>query len=245
MALGPHDIFAIADAPTGQERLQYFTLAGQFINGVYLSTRSAPRVAIDSLVLNGVGSFQFTGSSFVINQPESGGLMAELDLQGQPIRNFGTLRRTGHEHDPDVHLALNTGLPLLDPTGGYYFVFQTGRPLFRKYDAAGRLLFERHIEGVELDATIQALPTVWPRRPDDIRLPLVRPVVRTAAVDPRGRLWISLMEPFTYVYDVHGEKIRTLQFRGASLLTPSSLSFAGDRVMVTPGCYEFPATPAG
>ena len=32
-------------------------------------------------------------------------------------------------------------------------------------------------------------------------MPFVAPVVRTAAVDPRGRLWVSLTVPFTYVYD--------------------------------------------
>ena len=67
-------------------------------------------------------------------------------------------RNTGHEADRDVHLALNSGLPLLDPTGGYYFVFHAGLPVFRKYDADGRVLFERHIEGPELDAMVRCLP---------------------------------------------------------------------------------------
>ena len=35
----------------------------------------------------------------------------------------------------------------------------TGRPLFRKYAADGTLAFERHIEGVELDALLDAQPT--------------------------------------------------------------------------------------
>ena len=61
-------------------------------------------------------------------------------------------------------------------------------------------------------------------------------------VDPQGRLWISLVQPYTYVHDAHGEKIRTVQFRAASTLSPSSLSFTNDgRVLVTPGCYEFAA----
>ena len=66
--------------------------------------------------------------------------------------------------------------------------------MFRKYDQRGRLLFERHIEGVELDPLIAALSTVWPRRPDAgarREVPLVTPVVRTAAVDPAGNLWVA------------------------------------------------------
>ncbi len=46
---------------------------------------------------------------------------------------------------------MNAGLPLVDPTGGFYYVFITGTPLVRKYDSQGTLLFERHVEGRELD----------------------------------------------------------------------------------------------
>ena len=88
--------------------------------------------------------------------------------------------------------------------------------MFRKYDAAGTLLFERHVEGSELDGAIQALPLEWPARRRR-RLPFVPPLVRTAAVDAGGRLWISLVVPYTYVYDGRGEKTRTVQFRGASM----------------------------
>ena len=66
------------------------------------------------------------------------------------------------------------------------------------------------------------------------------PVVRTAAVDPEGRLWVSFVLPYTYVYDAEGEKLRTIQFRAAGVIAATSLAFpGGDRVLVTPGCYEF------
>ena len=42
---------------------------------------------------------------------------------------------------------MNAGLPLVDPTGGFYYVFIAGKPMFRKYSAKGTLVFERHIEG--------------------------------------------------------------------------------------------------
>jgi len=75
------------------------------------------------MVLNGVGSLHFTDRSIVMNQPELGGLVTEFGLTGHPFRTFGFFRRTGHEDDRDVHLSLNSGIPLVDPTGGYYFVF--------------------------------------------------------------------------------------------------------------------------
>jgi hypothetical protein len=70
--------------------------------------------------------------------------------------------------------------------------------------------------------------------------PYVRPSIRAAAVDAEGSLWVSLAVPYTYVYDSHGDKARTVQFRGAGIVSPTSLSFTDEgRLLVTPGAYEF------
>jgi hypothetical protein len=239
LAIGPNDLFAVADGPGKSERIQLFSLAGTWSGGFYLDTRVAERLVVGPIVLNGVGSMHYTGTSFLVNQPESGALISELNTQGHVVRRIGTLRTTGHEADADVHLALNVGIPLADPAGGYFFVFQTGVPVLRKYDASGTLVFERHLEGPELDADIRGLPTTWPRRTSD-HLPIVPPLVRAAAVDHAGRVWVSFMQPYTYVYDARGEKIRTVQFQAAGTIAPTSLFFtADDRLLVTPGCYEF------
>ena len=243
MALSPDDIIAVADAPAGYERVQFFAASGTNLGAFVLNQRIAARLALGPIILNGIGSMAFTGKTFILSRPEAGALIAELDIEGNGIRQFGVLRSTGHEADRDLHLAFNIGLPLLDPTGGFYFVFQTGRPMFRKYDAKGVLIFERHIEGAELDAEIQTQPTAWPRRETEGgTFPLVLPVVRTAAVDPSGRLWVSLMAPTTYVYDRRGDKIRTIEFDTGAPNSPSSFFFTKDgRLHVTPGCYEFSA----
>ena len=239
----PGGSFVVADAPGGRERIQVFAAGGRRLGGFALPGRPAPRVTLGNLVLSGIGSLQYTGTSILMSQPETGALMTEFGLAGTPTRSIGTLRRTGQEADVNVHLALNAGLPLANPRGGFYFVFQAGVPMFRKYDANGQLVFERHIEGVELDQAIAGLPTVWPRRPGEGRgadLPLVTPMVRTAAVDGQGNLWISLVQPFTYVYDADGNKTRVVQFRAAGMLVPSSLSFSSSgRLLVAPGCFEF------
>ena len=60
--------------------------------------------------------------------------------------------------------CITAGLLLALSYTGFYFVFQAGEPLFRKYDAAGKLLFERHAEGRELDEFVRGLPTTWPRQ---------------------------------------------------------------------------------
>jgi hypothetical protein len=244
----PGGSFVVADAPGGRERIQVFTSSGRRLGGFTLPGRPAPRVTLDNIVLSGIGSLQYTGTSLVMSQPETGALMTEFGLGGTPTRSIGALRRTGHDEDEDLRLALNAGLPLVNPLGGFYYVFQAGLPVFRKYDREGRLLFERHIEGVELDRAIASLPTVWPRRPGSGRerdLPLVAPMVRAAAVDGQGRLWIALLQPYTYVYDGDGNKVRVVQFRGAGIIAPSSLFFtAAGRLLVTPGCYEFAAGAA-
>ena len=241
LSLAPNGIFAVADAPKGNERIQYFTLAGETLGAFYLPPRTAPKATVSMRVLGSVNSMMFTGRTFLINQPDAGALISEFDTTGAIVRQIGSLRVTGHEADRDVTIALNVGLPLPDPTGGFYFVFQTGVPMFRKYSADGRLLFQRHIEGVEIDAAIQSLPTTWPTRSAGTGMfPVVPPLVRTATVDPTGRLWVSLTEPITYVYSREGDKLRTVQFEGASVLRANSLFFASPkRLLVTPGCYEF------
>jgi hypothetical protein len=241
--LDPGGMFVVADAPNNVERVQLFAPDGTRVGGFTLPGRAAPRITLGSVVLNGLGSLQFTGRSILMNQPESGALFMEFGLSGTPLRSIGLLRATGHEADRDVHLALNVGTPLAHPKGGFYFVFQSGIPIFRRYDAQGKLLYERHVEGPELDGVLAAMPSSWPRRggPGEGReLPLILPTVRTAAVDPSGDLWIALAVPYTYVYDSDGEKKRTVQFSAAGTVSPTSLFFAANgRLLVTPGCYEF------
>jgi hypothetical protein len=239
--LAANGTFALADAPRGMERVQIFGPGGNVIGGFTLPGRADARVTIGSFVLNGVGSLQYTGTSFLIGHPETGTLFTEYAPSGAAIRGIGRLRPTGFEQDRDLHLAMNTGLPIVDPTGGFFYVFLAGTPMFRKYDAKGELLFERHIEGRELDDHLRNMPTRWPRRKiQDREVPFVHPNVRAAAVDAKGQLWVSLVRPYTYVYDADGDKVRTVQFQAAGIVSPTSLFFTrAGSLLVTPGCYEF------
>ncbi len=233
--------FAVADAPGGRERIQIFGAAGLRTGGFTRPGRAPARISLGSLVLSGVGSLVYTGRSVILSEPDSGWLLTEYGTLGTPVRSMGVLRPTGHESDPDVHLALNAAIALPEPDGGFYVVFLTGTPAFRKYAKDGRLLFERVIQGREIDPIVSSQPQQWPRRTvGDRQLPLVPPVVRTAAVDPAGRLWVSFVVPYTYVFDAGGEKLRTVQFRAAGVLSPTDLSFIGpDRILAAPGCFEF------
>ena len=237
----PDGTFVVADAPGDQQRVQFFTATGTTLGGFTMPGRGVPQITLGDLLLSGLGTLEYTGQTVLISQPELGSLIVEYLPTGTPLRTFGELRQTGQEKDPQVHHALNVGITLLNPKGGYYFVFLSGVPMFRKYDPAGKLVFERHIEGLELDPYVGKLPTTWPRRRGEI--PIVPATVRTAAVDPDGNLWISLAAQYTYVYDTAGDKRRTFQFRGAGIVSPTSFFFTRDRrVLVTPGCYAFDAS---
>lgn len=239
--------FVIADVPSGVERIQVFFYLGGTVAGFTLPGPSIPRIALGDFVLSGIGSLDYTGKSVLVSQPESGALISEYALDGRAVRSFGELRATGHEGERDLHVALNAGVPIAIPNqGGFYFVFLGGRPVFRKYSAEGALVFERHVEGNELDQHIQSLPSRWPRRKTaEGEFPIVPPSIRTAAVDPDGNLWVSLVTPHTYVYDTRGDKRRTVEFRAAGIMTPSNFHFTRDgRVLVAPGCYAFNRRPA-
>jgi hypothetical protein len=237
----PDGHIVVADVPRAQQRIQTFDDKGLRTSGFFLPGQPAARVIIGNLMLNGAGSIQHMGSTLLISHPESGALFTEYSPGGYAQRSIGRLRATGFEDDRELHIAMNAGLPLADPTGGFFYVFITGTPLIRKYDSKGSLLFERHIEGRELDEYLAAQPKRWPRRQvQDKEVPFVTPAIRAAAVNDRGELWISFTVPYTYVYDRDGDKIRTVQFQAAGLMSPSSLSFTRDgRLLITPGCYEF------
>jgi hypothetical protein len=239
--LAPAGGFVVGDIPRAQQRVQTFDAGGKSLGGFFLPGQPAARVELGALMLNGVGSVRHAGDRLLVSHPESGALFTEYSTGGWAQRSIGRLRTTGFDDQRDLHIAMNAGLALVDPTGGYFYVFMTGRPMFRKYDAGGALVFERHIEGIELDAFLDAQPTRWPRRRiQDREIPFVAPVVRAAAVDRHGSLWVSLAVPYTYVYDAQGDKARTLQFSGAGILSPTSLFFTrAGRLLVTPGCYEF------
>lgn len=237
----PDGSYVVADSPGGPSRIQFFIYSGGGLGGFTLQGTEAPHITIGGTVVSGIASIEHTGDSVLLSLPKNGNLITEYSTNGRLLRSFGDLRPTGHEQDPDVHAALNAGLPLVDPAGGYYFVFVAGTPVFRKYDAKGTLVFERQVQGVEVDEWLKTLPTTWKRGAD--LLPLVQVSVRAAGVDPEGRLWISLAVPYTYVYDAQGDKIRIVQFRAAGIMTPTSFTFTRDkRMLVAPGCYAFPRT---
>lgn len=240
-SLAPDGSFAVSDAPGGRARVQIIGPAGLRRHTFARPRAVVTRLRIGPLALGGAGSLHFTGDRVVVSEPESGWLITELELDGTPVRSLGRLRPTGQEHDPELHLALNAGVACPDGTGGWWFVFLAGTPALRRYEATGRLVFERVLQGPELDAVVAAQPQRWPRRMVEGReVPLVLPTVRAAAAAPDGALWVSFVVPVTYVIAPDGEKVCTVTFDAGGEVAPTSLSFPSrDTVMVTPACALF------
>ena len=138
--LAPDGRFVVADAPNGRERLQVFDFAGTWLDRLHAAwPRDDARVSIDGLALGGVSTLAFLGNGIALNQPETGSLITEYGLAGTPVRSIGdAARRPATKTIAQLHLAMNTGIPLPHPAGGYYFVFYAGTPIFRRYDAQGR-----------------------------------------------------------------------------------------------------------
>ncbi|MEX2271727.1 MAG: hypothetical protein WD690_09665 [Vicinamibacterales bacterium] len=237
------EMFAVSDAPFGMDRIQVFFRDATAMGAFQPQVRSLPRITMGSTVMNGAGSLELTRDSVLLSEPDTGWLVSEYGLDGKPLRHFGRLRSTGHENDNDVHIGLNTGIPVAAGDGAVWFVFQAGVPMLRKYNRAGELIFERHIEGVELDPVIRVLPSRWPRKRTggvDRELPLIIPNVQAAAVAPDGSLWIGLSLPYVYVFDAAGDKTRVVSLHGAGMIRATSLAFSRKgRLIVTPGGYEF------
>lgn len=235
----------ILDNPGEYERVQVFHDTGTALSVFrrFPESADALHLNVDAMLSSGLGTVSAIDTDVLTQSPDGKSLISQYTPNGVMTRRIGTLRPTGHENDRELHLAMNSGIPLAAPDGSIYFVFTAGVPMFRKYAADGRLLYERHIEGPELDTTLQSLPSVWPKRTvKNIEFPMVASTVASATIDPQGRLWVTLTLPFTYVYDADGNKTRTVQFRGAGVLMPRQLFFTKDgRILAAPGCYEFPA----
>ncbi len=241
--VAPDGTFAIADAPGDQRRVQLFTETGSPAGGFVMAGPPVPFITFGDVALSGLGTLEYTGRSIFMSQPDTGALVTEYGLNGAPLRSIGELRATGQEKDRAVHEALNVAIPVPAPDGGLFVVFVSGVPMFRKYDRAGALLFERHVEGPEVDGYLRQMPKTWPKRQSGGgEIPLVPSMIRAAAADRDGNLWISLAAPLTYVYDAAGEKRRTVRFRAAGVIAPTGFFFTRDgQVLATPGCYAFAA----
>jgi hypothetical protein len=149
------------------------------------------------------------------------GPLRELSI-GFALRSIGRLRDTGHEQDRDLHLALNVGLPIADRPAAFLRLL-AGRPMFRMTATAGCCssamsrasswtIISRRCRRAGRRGGARIASCRWCRR----RSEQPRSIQRTAL--------ISLSQPYTYVYDMHGDKVRTVQFSAAGTISRTACS---------------------
>ena len=183
---------------------------------------------IDNTVLSGIGSLQYTGTSILMSQPETGALIASTRWRAARAGRRRRCARPGTRTIRDVHLALNSGIPLVDPAGGVLLRVpdrRAGVPEVRRGRPAR--CSSGSIQGREIDELVaDAADDVAAARRSDGELPLVR------ADDPhrRGRRRRAVCGSssscrFTYVFDRDGDKVRVVQFRGAGAVSPGTMFF--------------------
>ena len=171
--------------------------------GVLAARAGASRVALGTLSLTASARWRSTASSMLMSQPETGSLITEYGLPA---------RRPNHRAvPPDRARRRSRAAP--GHERGHSGRRSERRLLFRlhgrgadvsQYDAKGGLVFERVIQGREVDPWWRR-PKRWPGR-------AATRVAAGAAGRPNrrggrsGRLWISFVQPITYVFDAGGEK---------------------------------------
>src|SRR5829696_7540813 len=62
--------FVVADSPANQQRVQLFLYPGTPLGGFTLPGPPVPQITFGNVVLSGVGSLKYTGSSILLSRPE-------------------------------------------------------------------------------------------------------------------------------------------------------------------------------
>ena len=97
--VAPTARFVVADAPQRPASASRSSRAAGSRSAASRCRAARSRASCSSnIVLNGIGSLQYTGRSILISQPETGALVTEYSSStATPHRTFGELRPTGHE----------------------------------------------------------------------------------------------------------------------------------------------------
>ena len=110
-----------------------------------------------SIDLNINASAVASDGHVLVNDPQTGYLVTELDRSGKLVRRFGALHHMSDFYGPAVRsldktqrYSANRGIIGVDRTGNVYVAFENA-PFIEKYDSAGTLVFSKPVDGVEAD----------------------------------------------------------------------------------------------
>lgn len=215
----------------GNERIVKFDQSGNYIGEFRVDAFQG--MAVD------------TQNRLYLGQPEEGSLITVYSSTGIKLRSFGTLKKyseiygeTFRDKDVSHMTALNRVRLATDKDGSLYVSFMI-TPLIRKYGADGRLVFERRLEGPEIDRLMEAIQKrrYIATKSDgvDVRIIALDPVIDPA----NGNIMVPLVDGSIYVADRDGNKLSILRpawtNRGDGTFRPFVAGLgANGEFMVTP-----------
>ena len=229
---------------TGASGCRSSTSPATGLTGFTLPGRARRRASASAASRSAASArWRFSADGVALNQPETGALITEYGLAGTPLRSIGALRTTGHEADRQLHLAMNTGIPLPHPAGGYYSSSLPGRRFSAATMPAARWCSSgscRAASSIRCDAGAEEVAAARPSTAPKSRWSC--PTFRSGGRRIRRR------QPLGGVCDAGHLRIRRPTARksapcssvAAGLVPPHEpLLRRGRRLLVTPGCYEF------
>lgn len=223
----------------GNERIQSFDLEGRYLGGF----ATTPFMGFAA----GAGGEVFLG------QPEKGRLVTVYSRDGKVLRSFGSLKKFSEvygsgsaDDDEKWRNAINRVKISVEPDGSVLVSFMMA-PLIQKYTREGVLVFERRLEGPEVDRLTQsALTTEGGGNLTMSMDGFPEHVMALEAVSlPGDEIDVALTDGSVYVADAEGRKVDVLHPHASNRFTPEmvGLSPAGEMVVVgltARDCYALP-----
>lgn len=209
-------IYIIDRGNTGSNRIQTFSIEGDFINSF----------KVDFLAY---GFAVNSRGEIYLGQPDKGKLVTVYAKNGKVIKSFGRLHTMSDfygdsfdgETDKESKDSINRVFLYIDEADYIYLSF-VGAPFFQKYDPKCNLVFEKKISGEESDLILSGFKknkeSPIKRGIDHIPTPLITTGIAvdesTSNIIISFQWWIG----WIYIADSEGNKLLTLQPPDKSML---------------------------
>jgi hypothetical protein len=198
----------------GNERIVKFTSDGHHLGDLPLSDFAGFAVG--------------PRNELYLGQPEEGHLITVYSSSGKKLRSLGQLKKFSEIYGPEFaekdlpyKTAFNRVRLSTDADGNIYVSFML-TPLLQKYSPAGELLFERRLEGPEIDrlmAAIQKQKYIGTMSDGaDARIVALDPVIEPSS----GNILVPLVDGSIYLADRDGKR---LNFLRPQAMQPTDESF--------------------